>query len=1066
MALQSTEHLWPNAIRSRVAETRPYAKVVSVDGKIQDVTFADLENASNRAAKFLEQNCPEDIFVYMGPSDLRYVIWVLGAMKTGKCALYPSLANPVPANRRLFLTVGVKKFLYAPEVADMLLPLRKATEDITDAQVALSYSELHSKDPVDPYPFDKTWDEVKDVRFMALHTSGTSGHPKPIYWTHAGASIIPSFLQDEFSARNGTNLMRDLLKATQVFSPFPLFHMGGMGPAMASVFCKNTLVVPFPGTPLSPANVTAIIQIAECNSTVMPPSVLESLLTHPPALEVISKLDHVAYMGGPITPARGAQLAKHCKHLYPLMASTEGVACHLESSKDSSHFNTFKFADLGQRMEEMVPGLYELVFPRTKRIEDSSGFFHVYPHLENEYRTSDLYAPAGEDGWWVYRGRVDNWVVMSNGLKFDPTEMENQVSHAPNVKGVLVAGSHHFSLCMLVELTETPADEAQAYEEIWQLVKEANKDAPKFGRVPRELLLIAKPDKPFLRSAKGTIQRRLTITEYEPEIDELYNNVEKGLLVSGLVPIKSTQADDLVPFLTDLHIQTLDLPKGHTLSADDDLLSLGINSLVTLILLARLKASLRKHGVADDHLEKITPKLWYTQPTILQMASSLSTIISTTNGDAKTGPKDIEKEDVEKLLAKYTETVKGFNTTPSSKQQDGGSQTILLTGSTGSLGSYILSTLLNNPSVNVICLNRSPVAAARSKFLAFLQQVNGLAPDAAASFITTSEKQGRLTFVQAKLQEPQLGLSGEEYAKISSETTSIIHNAFPVNFLLSVASFEPAIQSLVNLLELASGGEKAPAVLFISSISAASLSSKAGSTIPEAVITPEQARDLIPMGYARAKYICESLLQTHATRSLSPVSVLRVGQICGPISGKRRGWNPAEWFPSLAISSKFLGAVPDSLGRMDINWVPVDKLAEIVSELSTVTKSSNRFVLYNVVNPQTSEWSDLLPALDEVSPSNLARLAPAEWIAKVEGSGKDSGDADEGSGAGTHLIHQNPALKLVDFYKESLLGGDGGAAVDSIDVDIKNLLAASEVARDLQAIQQGDMASWVEAWGL
>jgi acyl-coenzyme A synthetase/AMP-(fatty) acid ligase len=85
MALQSTEHLWPNAIRSRVAETRPYAKVVSVDGKIQDVTFADLENASNRAAKFLEQNCPEDIFVYMGPSDLRYVIWVLGAMKTGKC---------------------------------------------------------------------------------------------------------------------------------------------------------------------------------------------------------------------------------------------------------------------------------------------------------------------------------------------------------------------------------------------------------------------------------------------------------------------------------------------------------------------------------------------------------------------------------------------------------------------------------------------------------------------------------------------------------------------------------------------------------------------------------------------------------------------------------------------------------------------------------------------------------------------------------------------------------------------------------------------------------------------
>jgi acyl-coenzyme A synthetase/AMP-(fatty) acid ligase len=85
MSLQSTEHLWPNAIRSRVAETRPYARVVNVNGQVQDVTFADLENASNRAARFLVQNCPHDTFVYMGPSDLRYMIWAVGAMKAGKC---------------------------------------------------------------------------------------------------------------------------------------------------------------------------------------------------------------------------------------------------------------------------------------------------------------------------------------------------------------------------------------------------------------------------------------------------------------------------------------------------------------------------------------------------------------------------------------------------------------------------------------------------------------------------------------------------------------------------------------------------------------------------------------------------------------------------------------------------------------------------------------------------------------------------------------------------------------------------------------------------------------------
>ncbi|RYO89870.1 hypothetical protein DL766_010401 [Monosporascus sp. MC13-8B] len=1065
MALQSTENLWPNAIRSRVSNTRPYATVVNVNGQCQDVTFSDLENASNRAAWFLDQNCPDDTFIYMGPSDLRYIIWVLAAMKTGKCAVYPSLANPIPANRKFFTTVGAKSFLYAPEMADKLEPLRTATEDLVDAHVALGYQELMSRDQARLYPFDSTWDEVKDVRFMGLHTSGTSGHPKPIFWNHSGASILPSFLQNDFSAPNGTNLMRDLLYKTTVLLPFPMFHLGGIGPAMASVFCDNTLVVPASGTPLSPMHITAVLDIGKCNAVVLPPSVLESLLTHAPALETLSKLDHVAYMGGPLDPARGAELAKHCRHLYPLMASTEGAVGQFESSGDSSHYNTFKFIDVGQRMEEMVPGLYELVYPRTRRAVESSGFFHVYPHLEAEYRTSDLFSPTG-DGWWIYRGRADNWVVMSNGLKMDPTDMEQQVARAPNVKGVLVAGSYRFRMCMLIELDEAAADEAQAREEIWPLVDQANKNAPKFGQVPKELLLIAKPSKPFLRAAKGTVQRRLTLAQYDSEIDQLYNDVEKGLLTSELMPIVSTQIDDLVPFLLDLHTQTLDFPDDRTqLSADDDLLSLGIDSLITFILLARLKAALRQHGTSQDRLEKITPKLWYSTTTIRQMASTLSIILSS-SGDAE-APGEAGPSEVEKILARFTEKVQELSVQPAAKPDDNGDKrgaTVLLTGSTGSLGSYILSSLLSRSDVKkVICLNRSGIPVSRSKHIVFLQQVGGLPPDTAAASAASEEEQGRVRFMQAKIQEPRLGLSDDEYAMLVGETTSIIHNAFPVNFLLSVGSFEPAIQALVNLLDLAVAGHRRPPVMFVSSISAATLSSSsAGRTVPEDVISAEQARNLLPMGYAQAKYICESLLKVYAESSSSPAVVLRVGQICGPISGKRRTWNPTEWLPSLAISSKFLGAAPDSLGRNRIDWVPVDELANIICQLTaTTTALSDKFVLYNVVNPQIGSWSDLLPALDRAS-SPLARLSPAQWIAKVEQREADGGADGGNGGSGTHLVHQNPALKLLDFYKQSLLGGENDVA----DVDIKNLLAASETARHLRAIQQRDMASWVEAWGL
>lgn len=140
--------------------------------------------------------------------------------------VFPSPGNSVPANRKLFLTVGAKKFLFASEFTTMSQPLRAASGDIVDFRVAPSYEELMSQDKIVPvYTFEKTWDEIKLTRFMALHTSGTSGHPKPIYWNHLALSIIPSFRDDAFVGSNGTNLSRDLFLGATSLVPFPLFHV-------------------------------------------------------------------------------------------------------------------------------------------------------------------------------------------------------------------------------------------------------------------------------------------------------------------------------------------------------------------------------------------------------------------------------------------------------------------------------------------------------------------------------------------------------------------------------------------------------------------------------------------------------------------------------------------------------------------------------------------------------------------------------------------------------------------------------------------------------------------------
>ena len=53
------------------------------------------------------------------------------------------------------------------------------------------------------------------------------------------------------------------------------------------------------------------------------------------------------------------------------------------------------------------------------------------------------------------------------------------------------------------------------------VVEEANKDAPNFSRIFKEMILVTSTDKPMLRAGKGTVTKKATIKLYEPEIDAL-----------------------------------------------------------------------------------------------------------------------------------------------------------------------------------------------------------------------------------------------------------------------------------------------------------------------------------------------------------------------------------------------------------------------------------------------------------------------------------------------------------------------------------------------------------------
>jgi hypothetical protein len=53
------------------------------------------------------------------------------------------------------------------------------------------------------------------------------------------------------------------------------------------------------------------------------------------------------------------------------------------------------------------------------------------------------------------------------------------------------------------------------------VVEKANKKAPAFGRIFKEMIIVTSPRKPMLRAGKGTVRRAATLVIYEPEINHL-----------------------------------------------------------------------------------------------------------------------------------------------------------------------------------------------------------------------------------------------------------------------------------------------------------------------------------------------------------------------------------------------------------------------------------------------------------------------------------------------------------------------------------------------------------------
>jgi thioester reductase-like protein/acyl-CoA synthetase (AMP-forming)/AMP-acid ligase II len=938
---------------------------------------------------------------------------------------------------------------------------------IPSLQELLSGDERNS--PPD-YPYEKSYEEAKDEPIFVLHTSGSTGIPKPLIYTHRFVTRTVNLTT--LPAPEGFSSGNDTIRSGHWFTFLAPFHISGIGfGLMVSAYNDCVPIYPLPTQPLSTTQFLDAVKHVDMDWAFVLPFILEDLSKDLDALELVSrKLKHIYFAGGSVPQAAGDLVASKIPVYQTTGSSEVSLLSQVHSLTDGSK-NEDKWAYINIHPTINIEyrhhhgELHEMVIVRSKENEEFQPVFLHFPELQ-EYETRDLLTPHPTlPGLWRYRARKDDIIVFLNGEKTNPISFEQEVSLHPEVRSALVVGAQRFEACLLVELHHndplSPAEREQVIERIWKNVQSANKDCPAHARVSKTNILLADPSKPLPRAAKGTVQRAAALVLYEEEIENFYAEREAQNLSSSklaLDGIDLADSDAVSTRLGDLVSQIAQWNTGF--SNEADFFSLGMDSLQVLQLSRQLN---------------ISPSAIYSSPSIDLLTKA---VMSQTSEFESVDAVSTVLAEYEKAIDDIAASIVGAEsqTNHSEKVETSEGAVVALTGSTGAVGSYILQKLLQDDKVaHVYCLNRTSDSETLQRDRNTKRQIK------------TELSSDRVTFLKVDLAKENFDLDDVDlYRKIQSTVTHFIHNAWPVNFNQTLQSFRSSLDGVLGLISFAAHAPRLSSTVYLSSISAVSnyhqIPSADANYVPEQII--KDTKCPAGMGYGQSKYVSERILDYASQKlNLTDIRIARVGQIAGtstPEQGPPHGWNRHEWLPSLVISSHYLKAIPESLGfKRDgddagvldrIDWVPIDQLATLLLEISFKTHSpdSEGAQVFHPINPNWVSWKSLVPtvveALEEASSSTPAIkvLKYDEWLTLLQSTVSSTAVTDKNSNGvksdqsmTVDPLRDNPAVKLLEFY-ESLM----------INTDKAKPLAVEETAKTCPSLQSLDAikSEWLRGW--
>ncbi|SJX62854.1 related to LYS2-L-aminoadipate-semialdehyde dehydrogenase, large subunit [Sporisorium reilianum f. sp. reilianum] len=832
-----------------------------------------------------------------------------------------------------------------------------------------------------------------DDVLVTMHTSSSSGLPKPIYQLHrfwtASMLSAPS-------------------RALSAFTTTPLFH-GGMSDLLRSIQAGSSIFF-HPTADPGALSTSAICQaIAACTRPVSyflsVPYILDMLFTDRSEVgrQMLESMQLVSTGGAPLPQQLGDDMVQRRIRLVSRLGSSE-CGFLMSSWRDfdaDQEWNHLRIPDkLGQSMLRFEPhdpsaegGLFELVVTKewpTKLVANRD---------DGSYATSDLYAKHPSlPNTWRYDSRSDDTIVLVSGKKATAPVAEQKLKASPLVTEAIAFGANRAILGALVFVSPEAVPQGAAFDDtlkvklltqLQPVLAQINAASPPHAQLATEMLHLLPPSESanIPRASKGTLQRGRAYQHYAGLIDSIYVDFEEGRSLrlhsttsngAAAAAKETLSGQKLIEWLQG-KVQEIN---GRKLSPDEDLFVAGVDSIQS----ARIRAAVHQNIELRGKL--LERNVVYEYPTLRILAEHVEEVRGGGGGEGSGADERQQRELklMRDLVEKYSQarSESAIDESALKTEKEGGKGTLyVLTGVTGGLGAQILDQVVAQcqQQDGVVCLVRADsVDHARQRVLDSLSSRH---LDATHAVVNSPNSAVRALPVD--LSRSDCGIPATHLSPLTGYSRVVtIHSAWSVNFVASLSSFEP--ENIAGLSHLISLHRRLVATTraytFCSSV--ASILGQRAKALDETLSTAPE--DAVAMGYARSKWVVEQIVARRFASSQDGYRIVRIGQLC---SDTLHGvWNESEAWPILTALSCQLGIFPDLHERLD--WISTDVAAKSVLDISL---SSTNARMYNVAQPTTAspaapEWKDLFEWL-QASNLALSLVDPQEWLDRLEKSNID-----------------------------------------------------------------------------